>query len=200
MESGPQLTQLLRAWSEGDQGALEQLVPLSMKSCIGWRDAIWPTSVRGTLCKPPPWSMKCTSGSRMPIPRVSRTGLIVPLAARDENPRWRRHLLKMALPRETPCTDSASRRTGTPPATHWPTIPGGSSTSRFSPSRRVSNLLRSGPSNKRRSTARIRHRGSGAGISRTRGHCTAMFVPCKICTLRRRSCRLWWRSTIRTSL
>jgi RNA polymerase sigma factor (TIGR02999 family) len=28
MASGPQLTQLLRAWSEGDQGALEQLVPL----------------------------------------------------------------------------------------------------------------------------------------------------------------------------
>jgi RNA polymerase sigma-70 factor (ECF subfamily) len=26
--SGPQLTQLLRAWSEGDQGALEQLMPM----------------------------------------------------------------------------------------------------------------------------------------------------------------------------
>lgn len=28
MEPGPQITQLLRAWSEGDQAALEQLVPL----------------------------------------------------------------------------------------------------------------------------------------------------------------------------
>jgi RNA polymerase sigma factor (TIGR02999 family) len=28
MESVPQVTQLLRAWSEGDQGALEQLMPL----------------------------------------------------------------------------------------------------------------------------------------------------------------------------
>jgi RNA polymerase sigma-70 factor (ECF subfamily) len=28
MESGPQLTRLLRAWSEGDQSALEELVPL----------------------------------------------------------------------------------------------------------------------------------------------------------------------------
>jgi RNA polymerase sigma-70 factor (ECF subfamily) len=28
MEPEPQLTQLLRAWSEGDQGALDQLVPL----------------------------------------------------------------------------------------------------------------------------------------------------------------------------
>jgi hypothetical protein len=31
MESGPQLTRLVRSWSEGNQGALDELVPLVYK-------------------------------------------------------------------------------------------------------------------------------------------------------------------------
>jgi hypothetical protein len=40
------VTQLLRAWSDRDPGAMEQLVPWVTRSCNGWRDATWLMSAR----------------------------------------------------------------------------------------------------------------------------------------------------------
>ncbi len=62
LPSSHEVTQLLKAWSAGDEQALERLTPLCVSSCTGSRNATWLINAPTIPCKPRRWSTKSTYG------------------------------------------------------------------------------------------------------------------------------------------
>jgi hypothetical protein len=54
-EQTSETTQLLRAWAEGDQNALERLTPHVYRTCGASQDTTCSTSAPETRCRPPLW-------------------------------------------------------------------------------------------------------------------------------------------------
>ena len=47
-----EVTQLLQAWSEGDEQALGKLIPLVHRNCTGWPGVTWLANLPATPFKP----------------------------------------------------------------------------------------------------------------------------------------------------
>ena len=62
-ENPADVTRLLAEWAGGDEGALDRLMPLCIRSCVGLPIARWAANARAIRCRRRRWSMRRTCAS-----------------------------------------------------------------------------------------------------------------------------------------